>query len=410
MASFIASIAGRASVLRWLCIIVQVLMLDSNPVTQADAASPERTPAQWLELLYTSTQFQENWFAPDFLAKLPFKEITQVIAQQREKLGAFEGVVQTEKGFQVNFDRAAIPLEIGFDADNRIATLRFQAAIPQVTSADPLRAGFQALPGKVSLLVRSGRDDVIALNPDQPLAVGSAFKLAILAATADAVRAGKLTWGDKLALRDDWRALPNGILQDWPEGSVLTAETLAGLMISLSDNTAADALMSVVGRQAVEAYSPRNRPFLTPREMFILRAVNNRELREQYLAADEAGKRALLDTVDKQPLPEVAENAQSVTLGIEWVFTPRELCDLIEKTHDLPAMKINPGLALPAEWRSIAFKGGNDVGVLSLTTWVEAKSGRKLCIAASWNDETAVDERRFIPLYQELLRFLLRTS
>jgi hypothetical protein len=46
-------------------------------------------------------------------------------------------------------------------------------------------------------------------------------------------------------------------------------------MISVSDNTAADALLSIAGRENVEKFAPRNRPFLSTREAFILKAVPN---------------------------------------------------------------------------------------------------------------------------------------
>ena len=42
-------------------------------------------------------------------------------------------------------------------------------------------------------------------------------------------------------------------MQDWPPGAAVTVETLATLMISVSDNTATDTLIRLVGRERVEA-------------------------------------------------------------------------------------------------------------------------------------------------------------
>jgi beta-lactamase class A len=64
-------------------------------------------------------------------------------------------------------------------------------------------------------------------------------------------------WADVVALQEQWRALPSGVLQDWPLGTHLTVESLAVLMISISDNTAADALAGLVGCAEVEQVAPR---------------------------------------------------------------------------------------------------------------------------------------------------------
>jgi beta-lactamase class A len=44
----------------------------------------------------------------------------------------------------------------------------------------------------------------------------------------------------------------SGTLQDLPDGTKLTVEQAAVKMISVSDNTAADMLLKLVGRAAVE--------------------------------------------------------------------------------------------------------------------------------------------------------------
>ena len=71
-------------------------------------------------------------------------------------------------------------------------------------------------------------------------------------------------------------------------------------MIAISDNTATDLLIDAVGRDAVEAAlvtaghaAPElNRPFLTPRELFVLKLDD--ALRSDYLIAAETGRRELL--------------------------------------------------------------------------------------------------------------------
>ena len=72
-------------------------------------------------------------------------------------------------------------------------------------------------------------------------------------------------------------------------------------MISISDNTAADMLINLVGRSAVQAqdrqwsdHAALNVPFLTTREAFILKLSQWPALANRYIAANQAGRQALL--------------------------------------------------------------------------------------------------------------------
>ena len=70
------------------------------------------------------------------------------------------------------------------------------------------------------------------------------------------------------------------MLQYEPDGTQISVQDAAAKMISISDNTATDMLINLVGRSAVEAAltsagmaNPAlDRPFLTTREAFILDA------------------------------------------------------------------------------------------------------------------------------------------
>src|SRR5215472_9459217 len=110
-----------------------------------------------------------------------------------------------------------------------------------------------------------------AIEADTALAVGSTFKLAALATLRSDVDKKKRSWKDVVELRPEAKSLPSGVLQDWPDHAPLTLYTLAALMISQSDNTATDALIGLLGREKVEAFASRNKPYLTTREMFVLK-------------------------------------------------------------------------------------------------------------------------------------------
>lgn len=72
----------------------------------------------------------------------------------------------------------------------------------------------------------------------------------------------------------------------------------------------------------------------------------------------------------------------------------------LEEVADLQVMSINPGVANPQDWQKVAFKGGSEPGVLNLTTWLQAKNGKKYCVVATWNNSNAqLEESKFMGLY-----------
>jgi beta-lactamase class A len=226
----------------------------------------------------------------------------------------------------------------------------------------------------------------------------------VLAALREQIASGHHSWSEVVELRDEWKSLPTGILQDWPAGTPLTLATIASLMISRSDNTATDALISIVGRENVERFGAQNRPFLTTREAFALKNPANSDLLERYRAGDEGRRRAVLAELIGRPLPaaEVFESGP-VAPDVEWFYSPRDLCGLMERVADLPLMSINPGLATPADWARVSYKGGSEPGVLNVTTWLDARDGRRLCVSATWNNDAPLDENRFFLLVGSLM-------
>ncbi|HKT80539.1 MAG TPA: serine hydrolase [Vicinamibacterales bacterium] len=351
---------------------------------------------------------QANWFAPTMLAQVPMERLELIVKGLLDTNGVVTSVQPAEDGrFLVVFKKASVPTQITLDTEGRITGLFFAPPVPNKQTVDAVLPEFARLPGRVSVTVTENGRARAGFQSDRSLAVGSSFKLAILAALAEQVSNKTRGWNDVVLLRPEWKSLPSGVLQGWPDGTPLTLAALANQMISISDNTAADGLLDIAGRQAVERQAPRNRPFLTSRQMFILKADGNTELLRRYQSADEGNRRLLLKDIDSRPLPAAAQIRRVPTaLDVEWFFTTDELCGLIEKVAGLPAFRINPGLVDPSAWGEVAFKGGSEPGVLNLTTALKSKSGRQYCVAATWNDDSPVDENRFATLYRFLLAAL----
>ena len=376
------------------------------------AAQPSITPEKALARVLQQTPPQAGWFAPNFLAQIPMAQVDAIVKQYTGAIGAFQRADATADGFTLVMERGTAPAKIHLDTEGRIDGLWFGP--PQPTKPMSLEDGmkeFSGLPGKVSVVVLEEGRPLASVHPEDALAVGSAFKLAILAAAQEQTAAGKLRLDQVFPLKAEWKSLPSGVLQGWPDGTPLTLATLESQMISISDNTGADSMLSIVRRDQAEKFAPRNKPFLSTREAFILKAKNNAALLDRYRKADESGRRAMLTEIDAQPLPEAGQFSDAPTAtDIEWFFTPEELCSLVGKAADADAFRINPGLADRAQWRQVAFKGGSEGGVLNLTTAVTGKNGKHYCVAATWNNTAALDQSKFFATYGSILNTLARAS
>jgi beta-lactamase class A len=265
---------------------------------------------------------------------------------------------------------------------------------------------------------------VHSIDPATAAPLGSAFKLYVLDALGNAVASGKVRWNQPLTITAQLKSLPSGELQTEPDGTRISVQDTAAKMISISDNTAANMLINLVGRPAVEAAlsttgmadPARDRPFLTTRELFILKLDQWPALANRYIAANEAGRRALLaTTVDPAPLPAVAAAKAWTTPrdinSLEWFASADDIC---RAYSSLAALARRPGLSPigqvlslnngglqldPAQWKTTWFKGGSEPGVLTLTYLATTRTGHSYVVAVlAENPSQPINEATAAPV------------
>ena len=359
-----------------------------------------------LEEFFTAEELSEEMFTDLMLTELPLPQLQQLRDNQIENLGNLEDFEHREANmYTVNFAQGRIELEFSV-IDGEIAGLFFHSVTEQAENVSEVRKDFTELPGEVSLLVEKNGEELISHQPQEVMAVGSTFKVAVLAALQQEIEENNLSWNDTMKLQELDRSLPSGRLQNWPKDTSFTVESLAGRMISESDNTATDMLIRLIGREKAEEMSPHNRPFLTTREAFILRDPERAELLERYREATGEEKYQVLADMETKDLP--PEDIFNEVRGqdIEWFFSADELIQLMGDVKDIDLMTINPGLADETDWERVAFKGGSSPGVLNYTHMVEDEKGDEYYISATWNHEEELEEARFQRLNSTLLNLL----
>ena len=386
----------------------------------------------------------EDAFSESFLNQVPIATLREVGSGFFEEYGAVVEVrpVAIESPFQGKFDFITdkgfsfpVNLVIEDEPPHQILGLWFGMGAPMVASLDEVVAGLEELPGTASLCVTrydaDGPEQLAALNADEPLAIGSAFKLYVLAELVRAVSAGERQWADVITLDGDIISLPSGVLKSWPAGTPMTLQALATLMISISDNTATDHLIYALGRENVEAIlAPAghqqpdlNAPFLTTLELFILKAGPDAALTERYLAGDEQARRDMLaNEVAALGLSDVRTEVLVATPRyldeLEWFASAADLARALIwlRDHSTPddagapardILAVNPGLAPADGWDYWGYKGGSEAGVLNLSFLMQRADGVWFTVVGTWNDpNSTVDDDKFMGLIEATLRLL----
>ena len=236
-------------------------------------------------------------------------------------------------------------------------------------------AALAKLPGHTGFLfteIVDGKPQTLnAIRADERFAVGSSFKLFILGALADEVNNDRRGLGNIMRLEKQFVGPPHSELADWPLGSPVTLQTLALKMISISDNTATDHLLHLLGRTRVEdqmkvmgdAHPEWNIPLLSTREMTMLRDKNDGTPAVEYQKLDVAGKRKFLaEKLSGQPDYDKLDFDTAGYNLAEWYATPLDMAAAmtwlkLNTTEDDPAHAIRGVMAVetklppnPEEW------------------------------------------------------------
>jgi beta-lactamase class A len=435
-----------AGVCALLCVVTMTVSTIGLSAANAQQASPESSPAS--QIPDTPIGQQLTWllgamngnpdeitadivtqhFAPEFLQQVPAAQLVPILKQTAMAYAPFvltgfaspptdtqaSALVQSHSGQMLSVQIAVTP-----DAPHQIIGLLFQPA-PAASGTPKAQMSWSDFDQQWSKaaamtsflaaeVIDQGCQPLHALNADQPLAIGSAFKLYVLGALAQEVKAGNATWDQQLAIHDEWKSLPSGTFQLVPAGTNFSLQAYAQQMISISDNTATDHLIHLLGADTVahavttmgSSHADMNTPFLTTRQLFALKLAAPDELVRQYVNGNADEREALLSgpiaKLQVDPTKVSAWTEPKEIEQLEWFASANDLCAAMQSLHQMSqqpglepvaeVLSVNPGISLDDHtWKAVQFKGGSEPGVLNLTWLLQRDDGRWFVVTGTLND------------------------
>jgi beta-lactamase class A len=243
-------------------------------------------------------------------------------------------------------------------------------------------------------------------NTDLSLPLASIFKLYVLLAVSDAVKAGDVSWDDQLLVTKEGKLVGAAGLDEIPDGSTVSVRTAAQQMISASDNMATDLLIQRLGRRAVERalvtaghHDPGGMtPFPTTHELFSI-GWGRPNLRDQWEkdSSSSVGRANLFKQTNSRPYDPDPERTHTPAsdIGAEWYGSAEDICRVhvaLQKSAVGAAAPVKqilsaiPGIDLDrAKWPYIGAKGGNLPGDLTFSWYAVNRAGEPYVVSFQLN-------------------------
>jgi len=364
----------------------------------------------------------DAYFSEKFRKKIPYSQITEIFSQIFEAYGKCQSYqiknttpqsgkifILTDKNYRLRF---SISTEIQENTQSIISGLMFRGASQtgnEYESYTEISKDLDKLSGSPALVIRnlSKKSSLFEYRGDSKQALGSEFKLYVLWTLINEIMKGNQDWDKKIPIKEAWKSLPSGILQDELPGKQYSLYELAKLMIQISDNTATDHLMHLLGRKNIESYlKPNinsfikdNLPFLTTYELFLLKLHLAKKI-NMFESLNYGEKLAFLQN-NRIPIKELSEITDPWLKprdieSIEWFGSKNDICNVFDKMLTLPKEHKEKVLTilehdlgdeeLSKHYSYVGYKGGSEPGVYERSFLLQLKkSSEWLCLSSGIN-------------------------
>ncbi|ORW66426.1 serine hydrolase [Mycolicibacter senuensis] len=286
-----------------------------------------------------------------------------------------------------------------FKPTTEAPTIRSWGDVDAVLSRTGARYSYQA-----SRIEDGACKPVAGTNARQSLPLASIFKLYVLLAVANEVKAGRVSWDDPLIITGRAKVVGSSGLEELPDGAHVSVRKAAAKMIATSDNMATDLLIDHVGTHAVERalvaaghHDPASMtPFPTMYELFSV-GWGKPDLREQWQHGSPQERAKLLQQANSRPYePDpIRAHVPASAYGAEWYGSAEDICRVHVALQAGAVGEAAPvreilsavrGIDLPrAEWPYIGAKAGGLPGDLTFSWYAVDKSGQPWVLSFQLN-------------------------
>ncbi|WP_407662419.1 serine hydrolase [Mycolicibacterium palauense] len=257
---------------------------------------------------------------------------------------------------------------------------------------------------RVSKVVDGRCEQFAGSNTEQSLPLASIFKLYVLYAVAEAVKAGTLSWSDTVTITDEGKTVGSSAYDKVPAGTQISVRDAAQTMISNSDNMATDMLINKVGTRAVERaladaghHDPASMtPFPTMHELFSI-GWGEPDLRERWKNGSPQVRAELLKDTGSRPYePDpLRTHSPASAYGAEWYGSAEDICRVHAALQQISTgaaapvrdiLSALPGIDLDrTQWPYIGAKAGNLPGELTFSWYAVDRSGQPWVVSLQTN-------------------------
>jgi beta-lactamase class A len=303
---------------------------------------------------------------------------------------------------------ASQDIEIHTDDDRMVDRFRVTTQAPSIASFSDVDAVLKRTGARYSYQAarvdNAACEPVAGTNAGESLPLASIFKLYVLLAVADAVKAGTVSWDDPLTITGRAKVVGSSALGELPEGAQVSVRTAAAKMIATSDNMATDLLIAKVGAHAVEQalvaaghHDPSSMtPFPTMYELFSV-GWGEPDLREQWQRSSPQGRAQLLQQANSRPYEPDPTRAHvpASGYGAEWYGSAEDICRIHAALQDGAVGEAAPVKQIMAavsgidldrvKWPYIGAKAGGLPGDLTFSWYAVDATGQPWVVSFQLN-------------------------
>ena len=381
----------------------------------------------------------EDYFSSVFISKIKYSDIVSILKSIYKEDGAcvkatLKAIDQSSVKVETKEKSTSFKFVMSLDNKNMIAGLRYKGRVTpkiKISSSKELKAELAKIDGVKSVYLTRFKSHkaLIDIQSKSKMALGSEFKLYVLNYLSTKILNNELKWTDDITIQEKFKSLPGGKLQNEVDGKKISIKDVASLMISISDNTATDHLIGLLGSENIlksiknlNSFYSLNDPFMTTMDLFRIRTLNLSEMNSYLKLSVQDKKKYLenlalnLDRKKTSTLLEKWESPKDIETA-EWFASTQDICHVIEKLNSQSAKddSIRKILAINVPFLEVddnpyfdylGYKGGSEPGVLTMTFLLKSKNNKWGCLSVAYNNtKNALNEIEVADLTHAILRY-----